>query len=37
MILLLDGTDDLAEFKTCYTGQNSAALDLDARFPDTED
>ena len=37
MILLLNGTDDLAEFKSCYTAQNSQALDLDVRFPDTDD
>ena len=36
MILLLNGTDDLEEFKTCYTAQNCTELDLDQRFPDTD-
>jgi hypothetical protein len=37
MILLLNGTDDLDEFKRVYTHGNAKSLDLDARFPSNEE
>lgn len=33
MVLLLNGTDDLAEFQTCYVAGSATILDLDRRFP----
>lgn len=33
MVLLLNGTDDLAEFQTCYVAGKADVLDLDKRFP----
>ena len=36
MILLLNGTDTVEDFKTCYTAGNAQPIDLDARFPADE-
>ena len=36
MIMLLNGTESLDDFRSCYVAQNSQPMDLDARFPDNE-
>lgn len=36
MILLLNGTDSVDDFKTCYTAGHALPLDLEVRFPADE-
>lgn len=37
MILLLNGSDTVEDLRACYTAQNSQPLNLDERFPVTEE